>query len=942
MDDLLSEFLTETKESMDTLDVELVKFEQNPNDEAILSNIFRLVHTIKGTCGFLGLPRLEAVAHASENVLGQFREGKLEVSAAAVTLILESLDCIKAILDNLEQTEAEPEGDDSELIEHLNHLAETGEVPGAVGASADEAAAAKQEDEEAAAAMETEAAAEPAAPATGSAALDAMMNSEEVAQDSPELQAAFEAAEYKGPGDPMAAKKRSEAGGADEKPAEEVSQVPAPVKETAPAAADSHKDDRKTTMAAEKKEGSGIVQTIRVNVDLLENLMTMVSELVLTRNQLLQILRSHGDKHGDSEFNAPLQRLSHVTSELQEGVMKTRMQPIGNAWAKLPRIVRDLSIELNKKIDLQMIGAETELDRQVLDIIKDPLTHMVRNSADHGIEDPATREASGKSETGTITLNAYHEGGHIHIEISDDGRGLNMARIREKVISNGLASESELESMNDHQIQQFIFAAGFSTAQQVTSVSGRGVGMDVVKTNIDKIGGNVELKSVEGKGSTFLIKIPLTLAIVSALIVECAEERFAIPQISVVELVRSSDNSEHTIENIHGTPVLRLRNVLLPLVRLRQLLGVPGEEEQDLNREHFIVVAQVGTNSFGIIVDKIFDSEEIVVKPVSSILRNIEIFSGNTILGDGSVILILDLNGIAKTLGEMSGVADHRAAEEAAAIRAEGDAERVALLLFRAGSEAPKAVPLGLVARLEEVDFDKVEFTNGQALVQYRGQLMPLVPINDSYTFPETGKKPTLVFSDRDRSMGLVVDEILDIVEDRLNVELSAERTGMVGSAIVNGKATEIIDTGYYLTQAFSDWFGSGADQIGGVTDRRKVLLVDDSAFFRNLLSPILSVAGYEVTAVEGGEAAMNLCERGEKFDIIVSDIEMPGMNGFDLCRTIRSGSRWQDLPVVAMTSRTSPSDLEQGREVGFTDYVAKHDRDGLLQALADTAWTES
>lgn len=358
----------------------------------------------------------------------------------------------------------------------------------------------------------------------------------------------------------------------------------------------------------------------------------------------------------------------------------------------------------------------------------------------------------------------------------------------------------------------------------------------------------------------------------------------------------------------------------MPLVRLRQLLGVPGEEEQDLNREHFIVVAQVGTNSFGIIVDKIFDSEEIVVKPVSSILRNIEIFSGNTILGDGSVILILDLNGIAKTLGEMSGVADHRAAEEAAAIRAEGDAERVALLLFRAGSEAPKAVPLGLVARLEEVDFDKVEFTNGQALVQYRGQLMPLVPINDSYTFPETGKKPTLVFSDRDRSMGLVVDEILDIVEDRLNVELSAERTGMVGSAIVNGKATEIIDTGYYLTQAFSDWFGSGADQIGGVTDRRKVLLVDDSAFFRNLLSPILSVAGYEVTAVEGGEAAMNLCERGEKFDIIVSDIEMPGMNGFDLCRTIRSGSRWQDLPVVAMTSRTSPSDLEQGREVGFTD----------------------
>ncbi len=929
MDDLLSEFLTETAESMDTLDVELVKLEQNPNDEAILSNIFRLVHTIKGTCGFLGLPRLESVAHASENVLGKVRDGELEISAGAVSLVLESLDQIKAILADLEATEAEPAGDDSDLIARLNHLAETGDVPGA-----DAAPATKDEEDlaatEAMMAEVDEAAAAPApAPASGSAALDALMNSEEVAEDSDELQAAFDNAVYEGPGDPMAALK----GGDEAAPAEPEAapapveaSVPAKVEQTAPAPAAEGE-------APPKKEGGGVTQTIRVNVDLLENLMTMVSELVLTRNQLLQILRSQGD----SDFGAPLQRLSHVTTELQEGVMKTRMQPIGNAWAKLPRIIRDLSLELDKKIDLQMIGAETELDRQVLDIIKDPLTHMVRNSADHGIEIPADRVASGKVETGTITLNAYHEGGHIHIVIADDGKGLNMARIREKAINNGLATESDLETMTEHQIQQMIFAAGFSTAAAVTSVSGRGVGMDVVKTNIDKIGGTVELKSVEGKGTTFLIKIPLTLAIVSALIVECADERFAIPQISVVELVRASNDSEHKIEEIHGTPVLRLRNRLLPLVSLRKLLDVPMDESEVISDENFIVVTQVGNYSFGIIVDKIFDAEEIVVKPTSTVLRNISIFSGNTILGDGSVIMILDPNGISQSTGEMA-VTD-QTQQDKAAILAQGEDDRVALLLFRAGDTAPKSVPLGLVARLEEIDFDNVEYTNGQAMVQYRGTLMPLVPINDGYSFPETGKKPTLVFSDRDRTMGLVVDEILDIVEDRLAVEHKASREGMIGSAIVAGNATEIIDTGYYLTKAFSDWFGVEGDSA--INDdrpaRRRLLLVDDSSFFRNLLTPILSVAGYSVTTLSSAAEALEMLERGEMYDVIVSDIEMPEMNGFEFVERLRDGSRWADLPIVAMSSHTSPSALDRGREVGFTDYVAKHDRDGLLQTLAET-----
>jgi two-component system chemotaxis sensor kinase CheA len=680
----------------------------------------------------------------------------------------------------------------------------------------------------------------------------------------------------------------------------------------------------------EGKEPAVANQTIRVTVDLLENLMTMVSELVLTRNQLLHLVR----RHKDSEFSVPLQRLSHVTSELQEGVMKTRMQPIGNAWAKLPRLVRDLSLELKKKIELQMIGADTELDRQVLELIKDPLTHMVRNSADHGVELPAERVAAGKGETGRITLNAYHEGGHIIIEIADDGKGLDVNRIRAKALQNGLATEGELDQMSDQQINQFIFRAGFSTAQKVTSVSGRGVGMDVVRTNIEKIGGTVELKSAFGRGSTFVIKIPLTLAIVSALIVESCGERFAVPQISVVELVRASEDSEHRIERIKGAPVLRLRDRLLPLISLERLLRLDRPAGTD-TEEHFIVVTQVGTYSFGIMVDRVFDTEEIVVKPVAPILRHLTLFSGNTILGDGSVIMILDPNGIATSSGEIA-VTDSAHGETIAA-RDSRATDTTTLLVFRAGGGTPKAVPLSLVARLEEIDLATVEYSHGRPMVQYREKLMPLIPIDGDQQLAETGRRPVLVFADGDHTMGLVVDEIIDIVEDRLNVELTSSRAGFMGSAIIAGRATDLLDAGHFLTQAYSDWFGPPPNQMQGPRARSKrVLLVDDSAFFRNLLSPLLSVAGYDVTTAESAHDALGLCEAGEPFDVIVSDIEMPGMNGFEFVRAVRADPRWRDTPMVALSSHATPEDFDRGREAGFSDYVAKFDRDTLLQVLAE------
>jgi two-component system chemotaxis sensor kinase CheA len=880
MDDLLSEFLTETGESLSTLDVELVKLEQNP-EPTILSNIFRLVHTIKGTCGFLGLPRLEAVAHAAENVLGKFRDGELAVTPAAVTLILASIDRIKMILQHIEETESEPEGNDKDLIALLNAhaegkspAAEPAPAPAAAAASVVEASAPAQE-------MKPEAEEEPVA--------------EAVAAPAPV---------------PVS------------QPAATAPQVPATALATTPAAP--------VLQMEEPKESAVAAQTIRVNVDLLENLMTLVSELVLTRNQLLQMVRGKDD----SEFATPLQRLSHITTDLQEGVMKTRMQPIGNAWAKLPRIVRDLSVEMKKKIDLQMIGAETELDRQVLELIKDPLTHMVRNSADHGLEPTEERRLIGKPEVGKVLLNAYHEGGHIIIEITDDGRGLNIDRIRQKVLANGLASEGEVEQMSEQQIAQYIFRAGFSTAEKVTSVSGRGVGMDVVRTNIEKIGGTVELKTQQGKGTSFVIKIPLTLAIVSALIVECAGERFAIPQISVLELVRTTANSEHGIEVINNAPVLRLRERLLPLISLRKLLKLGGDEEE-ARSETFIVVTQVGTYTFGIIVDRVFDTEEIVVKPVAPILRHISMFSGNTILGDGSVIMILDPNGIAGSTGEM--VATSQAAAETTTARDVHGESRQSLLVFRAGGQDLKAVPLALVARLEEIDVADIEHSHGKPVVQYRGKLMPLVSIDGGFDMKSEGRQPVLVFADRDRSMGLVVDEIVDIVEERLKVELAGDRAGLIGTAVVSGKATDIIDAGFYLTQAWGDWFGSREQDTQVATDGKRVLLVDDSPFFRNLLTPLLSVAGYEVTSVDSADKALSLREAGDSFDAIISDIEMPGMNGFDFAQAVRSEGRWASVPMVALSSHATEKDFERGREVGFTDYVAKFDRDALLQTLAQS-----
>ncbi|MGJ4927563.1 hybrid sensor histidine kinase/response regulator [Bradyrhizobium sp. HKCCYLS2038] len=900
MDDLLREFLTETSESLDTVDNQLVRFEQEPNNAKILDNIFRLVHTIKGTCGFLGLPRLEALAHAAETLMGKFRDG-MPVTGEAVTLILTTIDRIKDLLGQLEANEAEPEGEDRDLISELEAMVERGMAAMAAGATAPAAPPAP-------------------APVTQGSLIDQTLERPlrpgEVSLD--ELERAFRETAIETPPAHEKAPEPKAAAPAKAEPPKAEAKAEAPKKAARPKAnadGEVHENDKVAN------------QSIRVNVDTLEHLMTMVSELVLTRNQLLEIAR----RNEDTEFKVPLQRLSNVTAELQEGVMKTRMQPIGNAWQKLPRIVRDLATELGKQIELEMHGADTELDRQVLDLIKDPLTHMVRNSADHGLETMAERAAANKPDQGTIRLSAYHEGGHIIICIADNGRGLNTERIKAKAISNGLVTEAELEKMTEAQIHKFIFAPGFSTAAAITSVSGRGVGMDVVRTNIDQIGGTIDIKSVAGEGTSVTIKIPLTLAIVSALIVEAGGDRFAIPQLAVVELVRARANSEHRIERIKDTAVLRLRNKLLPLMHLKKLLKIDDGSSTD-PENGFIVVTQVGNQTFGIVVDCVFHTEEIVVKPMSTKLRHIDMFSGNTILGDGAVIMIIDPNGIAKALGA-AGSASQAVADEHASHHIVGGEQLTSLLVFRAGTAQPKAVPLALVTRLEEIAADKIEISNDRYMVQYRDQLMPLVQMQ-GVSVQTTGSQPILVFADETRAMGLVVDEIIDIVEERLHIQVSGAKDGILGSAVIKGQATEVIDVGHFLPMAFADWFIR--KEMATEAQTQSVLLVDDSPFFRNMLAPVLKSAGYKVRTAASALEGLATLRSGHTFDIVVTDIEMPEMNGFEFAEAIRSDQNLNQLPVIAVSSLVSPAAIERGRQAGLYDYIAKFDRPGLIAAMKE------
>jgi two-component system chemotaxis sensor kinase CheA len=538
--------------------------------------------------------------------------------------------------------------------------------------------------------------------------------------------------------------------------------------------------------------------TIRVDVGLLDKVMNLVGELVLARNQVLQFTGTQED----SSFLSTAQRLNLITTELQEGVMKTRMQPIGNVWNKLPRIVRDLSVGCGKRVEVQMEGAETELDKTIIEAIKDPLTHIIRNAVDHGIETPEVRVARGKSPDGRLMLRAFHEGGQVNIEISDDGDGIATEKLKAKAIAKGMITAEHGARMSEREVLNLVFAAGLSTVEQVSNISGRGVGMDVVKTNIEKIGGTVDVQSTSGKGTLLKIKIPLTLAIIPALVVSSGGERFAIPQVSLVELVRcEGEQAGHSIEDIQGASVYRLRGNLLPLVYLNRELQISPAQgaAQSVN----IVVLQAGDRQLGLVVDDINDTEEIVVKPLSKQLKSVPCFAGATIMGDGRVALILDVLGLAQMAKVVSELREKSLADHGAKSTDNPDA-RESWLLFRIGTEGRMAIPLSLVSRLEEFPVSQVERSTGREVIQYREQIMPLVRLAQAFghaAIADSELLQVIVYSSHGRSVGLIVNEILDIVDQRVAVQHIQDAGALQGTAVIQQHVTDLLDVPALLAQ---------------------------------------------------------------------------------------------------------------------------------------------
>jgi two-component system chemotaxis sensor kinase CheA len=644
---------------------------------------------------------------------------------------------------------------------------------------------------------------------------------------------------------------------------------------------------------------------------------------VLARNQILQF----SARNDGGAWNATSQRLNLITTELQEGVMKTRMQPIGVVWNKLPRVVRDLAHSLGKQIRLETDGASTELDKTIIEAIKDPLTHLVRNCCDHGIERPDVRILSGKPPQGRILLRAYHEGGQVNIEITDDGAGVDLARVKQKAVERGLLREDQLGRMSEREILNLIFRPGFSTAERVTNVSGRGVGMDVVRSNIEKIGGVVDLSNRFGEGSTVRVKIPLTLAIIPGLVVTSGTARFVIPQVSLLELVRLEGEAGKQIEWIHGTPVLRRRGTLLPIAYLNRVLELGGSTAGEVLN---IVVLQAEDRQFGLVVDGISDTQEIVVKPLAKQLKGLAVYAGATIMGDGKVALILDAVGVGQRSGVLSSTG-HSRADAAVAGHAASDIER--LVLFRAGAFERLVVPLSLVARLEEFDQAKIERSGGGRVVQYRGRILPLV-VSISVLDPaasdavlERDPLQVIVFTEGERSIGLVVDQIVDIVEGNIAVRRQGTRRGLLGSAVVAGQVTDFLDLHAVLQAVAPDWFDPRREG-GRWEPAPTVLLAEASPLSRGLLRTGLEMAGYRVLEAASTPAALQVLAQ-HAADLLMASENLPPAGSAELIEAVRNQSREHRLPAICLTTSGAPP--ENGV---FEEYQRKFDWPGMLRSL--------
>ncbi|RLC11548.1 MAG: hybrid sensor histidine kinase/response regulator [Deltaproteobacteria bacterium] len=1045
-DETLQMYVEESLEHLSDIENDLLGIEQaGANiDEELVNKVFRAAHSIKGGAGFMGLTNIRDLAHKMENVLGMIRSREMVPNPEIVNILLLASDTLRDLINNVSNSN---EIDISQHIEALTQLA-SNQAPdegkavsprmidisfpgGKIGFTVPEeqiSALRKQgkyiylvqldlvsdihsrdkkllnaigELEKSGtimdAAVDTE--------AVGTLEEDRFLNQLPFAilyasiLDDTIIDSLFEIDKNRifqlaedmtirsiGPAFP-----------------EETPAVERVNKETTAKKAPADNPDMKEEKApllparmdaqAAKKPGkikqkqAPAETSLRVNVSLLDSLMNLAGELVLGRNQLVQAVMLDDSR----TIQVASQRLNLITSELQEAIMRTRMQPIGNVFNKFPRVVRDMARNLGKEVELTLEGKEVELDKTIIEAISDPLTHLVRNAVDHGIESPDDRLKAGKEPKGKLRLRAYHEAGQVNIEITDDGKGLDGDKLSAAAVAKGLITSEQAAVMSEKEKINLIFLPGFSTAEKVTDVSGRGVGMDVVKTNLDKLGGNIEIDSTVGEGTDIHIKLPLTLAIIPSQIISTCGERYAIPQVNLEELLRiPADEVKDRIEKVGKAQVVRLRGKLLPLVRLADVIGVErtyidpveGEEKRDRRKDiadrrsrksplitdnsqptnhnlqpttpvdrrggpdrryHAasavnVVVVSAGATKYGLVVDKLHDAEEIVVKPLGRHFKHCKGYAGATIMGDGRVALILDVAGLCRMARLTSVEGTARAAEVAReSVKSKEDAH--SLLIFRNAEDEQFAVPLGLVSRIEKIKKTDIEMVGGKKVLQYRGSSLPLFAIEEVADVKPLSDKEDLlviVFLLAGREVGLLATAPVDAVELSVHFDESTlKQPGIMGSAIIGNHTTLMIDI-FGLVQTINpDWFSERKPIQTSGGNAPTILFAEDSSFFRNQVKTFMEDEGYTVIEAEDGMIAWNLLqEHADEISLVVTDIEMPNLDGFSLTEKIRGDMRFSRLPVIALTTLASDEDIARGKEVGIDDYEIKLDREKLMEKI--------
>ena len=914
-DELLNDFIVEANEHMADIENQFLTIEGSGEDVDVdlINEVFRGIHSIKGAAGFLGMTKINDLAHSLENILNMMRNLELVPNSAMIDVMLRAADRLQGLINDIQNSN---DADVSEFIRALEDIANGNN--GADSSSESESTTLAESE----------------------AATTSIATEEKPLSEDEELDRQIEEA--------IAAKLVETAAKKQTAPPEPVQTAEPPAEQASVSSPPAKKPQEKISKMATTPEAN-----IRVSVGVLDKLMNLAGELVLSRNQLMQAITSK-EKNG---LDSIASRLDQVTSEVQESIMQTRMQQIGSIFNKFPRIVRDLSSKLGKQCNLNIEGKEVEVDKTIIEAIGDPLTHLVRNSIDHGIEDPADRLKANKPVEGTMNLRAFYQAGKVRIEIEDDGAGINPNKLKDKAVSKGIITAERAEQMGDREAVRLIFHPGFSMAAKVTDVSGRGVGMDVVRTNIAKLGGTVDVESVVGAGTNIVITLPLTLAIIPSLVVQIQSDRFAIPQVNIAELVRLRPQELETrVGRIKDTEVLRLRGDLIPLIRLAGALEmdpakstgeeIPAHTAQQVSKATNIIVVESGQQRFGVVVDALHDSEEIVVKPLGRHIQDCPCLSGATILGDGHVALILDIAGIAAH-EQISNSEELNRENEPEQQASNNDQETHYMLLFSNHANEHFAITMDVISRIDRVRADQIDSVGGQELLQYRDTTMSLLRLENCITAKMAESKQRLyviVFEVAGKEVGLIAPYLEDICDITTSIDtVTFRERGVLGSMVLGEKTTRFLDLFELADIAHPEWHQDN-EVIAVEEDEQPpvVLLAEDSNFFRKQVTSMISEKGYQVVDCEDGLIAWETLQSGEyEFDVVVTDIEMPNMDGFELAGRIKE-SKWSHLPIIALTSLASSADVQRGIEVGIDDYQIKMDRDKLLNSLHNFAGTKS